>query len=103
MLPKIIEKWQSTIQERPLSLSLNRNHSGVAWSFAPYMDNNYSVILLPHGFAFTNVFPRGVYRGNLPPMTFVLKYHSGQGWVAYSDKLSWPPPKSQSLTWSRVD
>lgn len=97
----IIKKWQSSIRNESISVHLNETGKGVRWKFGPYTDNRYDVLLLSRNEAFTNVRYKGIYRGKLPPMLFVVRYNSPEGWITYSDELNWSNVTDEKLFWLR--
>ncbi len=98
---KFTRQWNSRVKEEKLSLHLARNEYGVTWYFGPYPDHGYSVLLLSGNAAFTRVQSRGIYRAPLQPMTFILRYASPEGWITYSDPLTWNNGATEVLDWSR--
>ena len=100
-LNQSLDVWRRKVADKKLQVSIRKTESGVEWKFGPYADSAYSVILLDDKFTFTDVAPLGLYRAKLPPMTLIVKYHSAEGWVTYSDRLVWNDHPDQPLSWAR--
>lgn len=93
--------WNARTEQRPLFVEFTREGRGTRWEFGPYQGNRYSVINLSAPFSFRSIDATGIYYGRLPPMTFLVRYQSPEGWLTYSDQLQWgdeEPP----LHWERT-
>jgi len=101
-LPAIAKKHCSSMRNAaPLSASFDYRDQALFWTFGPYTDGKYRVLLGNGVQAFDVPRQDGFRLPDIPGISLRIRYDSPQGWFTYSDEIALDFARQPRLNWRR--
>jgi hypothetical protein len=101
-LPSIARRHCTSMRNSaPLSASFDYRDDSLFWTFGPYPDGKYRVLLGDGVQAFDVPREAGFRLPGMPGISLRIRYDSPQGWFTYSPELALDFVRQPRLNWSR--
>lgn len=101
-LPSIARRHCGSMRNTaPLSAAFDYRDGSLFWTFGPYTEGKYRVLLADGLQAFDVPRDAGFRMPDLPGISLRIRYDSPEGWFTYSPELALDFVRSPRLNWSR--
>lgn len=101
-IPDLARAYCGSIRETaPMRVEFHHRNDTLSWSFAPYLEGHWSVVVAGGMMAYDVRPEDGFHLPGVPGLTIRVRYESPQGWVTYSPEMTLDFARQPDFLWHR--